>query len=59
MKVVVVGLNHKTAEVEIRERFSFSESQSMEALKRLITLEDMLECMLLSSCNRTEIYVVV
>lgn len=59
MQLVVMGLNHKTAPVEVRECFSFSEEQVNSALRHLHEYEEISECVLLSTCNRTEIYAVV
>lgn len=56
--VVLIGLNHKTAPVEIRERFSFSPEQVTETLNRLQAEATLSECALLSTCNRTEFYAV-
>lgn len=58
MHIIVVGLNYKTAPVEIRERFTFEESEFAQALKKLRSMKSILECVILSTCNRTEIYVV-
>lgn len=59
MQLVVVGLNHKTASVDIRECFSFSEEQVKTALRHMDTREEIAECVILSTCNRTEMYAVV
>ena len=59
MQLVVLGLNHKTAPVEVRECFSFSEEQVKQALKYFSGQEEFSECVLLSTCNRTELYAVV
>jgi glutamyl-tRNA reductase len=59
MPLVVLGLNHKTAPVEIRECFSFSEEQIKQGLRHLHEYDDILECAILSTCNRTEMYAVV
>lgn len=59
MQLVVVGLNHKTASVDIRECFSFSEEQVKAALRHMDTREEIDECVILSTCNRTEMYAVV
>jgi glutamyl-tRNA reductase len=59
MALVVLGLNHKTASVDIRECFSFSEEQIKQGLKHRDEYDDILECMILSTCNRTEMYAVV
>ncbi|MFZ0407227.1 MAG: glutamyl-tRNA reductase [Cyanobium sp.] len=56
MHIAVVGLSHRTAPVEVRERLSIPE-QSMEAsLLRLRSDEQVLEASILSTCNRLEIY---
>lgn len=57
MSLVVVGLNHRTAPVEIRERFAFSPGAVPTALKRLLESPGALETTLISTCNRTEVYV--
>lgn len=56
MHIAVVGLSHRTAPVEVRERLSISE-QAMEAsLQQLRADEQVLEASILSTCNRLEIY---
>jgi glutamyl-tRNA reductase len=59
MPLVVLGLNHKTAPVAIRECFAFSEEQVRQGLRHLHEYDDIFECVLLSTCNRTEMYAVV
>ena len=59
MYIIVVGINHKTAPVEIRERLTFDPSQLGEAMTRLKEKKSILENVILSTCNRTEIYAVV
>jgi glutamyl-tRNA reductase len=54
--IVVLGLNHKTAPVEIREKLSFSVAEVEETLPRLSRLPGIREAMFLSTCNRVEIY---
>lgn len=56
MRLVVVGLNHKTAPVEVRERLSFSGERHSEALRGLAESQALDEVVVLSTCNRTEIY---
>ena len=56
--VVLIGLNHKTAPVEVRERFSFSPEKVTETLNALQADAALGECALLSTCNRTEFYAV-
>jgi len=59
MQLVVLGLNHKTASVDVRECFTFSEDKIKMALNRLHEYEEISECVLVSTCNRTEMYAVV
>jgi glutamyl-tRNA reductase len=59
MHIVVVGLSHKTAPVEIREKLAVPESRMGEALTRLCSYEGVREGVLLSTCNRVEVYAVV
>ena len=56
--LVLVGLNHKTAPVEIRERVSFAPEQVPDLLGELRNVAGLQECALLSTCNRTEFYAV-
>ena len=59
MHILVIGLNYKTAPVEIRERLTFNETELVDATKKLNTKKSILENIILSTCNRTEIYAVV
>lgn len=59
MHIVVVGLSHKTAPVEIREKLAIPESRLGEALTRLCSYPGVKEGILLSTCNRVEVYAVV
>ncbi|HZG71291.1 MAG TPA: glutamyl-tRNA reductase, partial [Chondromyces sp.] len=59
MHIIVVGLNFKTAPVEIRERLSFNEADLKEAMVSLQQQKSVLENVIVSTCNRTEIYAVV
>jgi len=56
MEIVVLGISHKTAPVEVRERFSYAEGAVPESLKRMRTLEGVEEAVIVSTCNRVEIY---
>ena len=58
MNIISVGVNHKTAPIEIRERISLSEVQNKEFVTGLISGGLAHEAMVLSTCNRTELYVV-
>jgi glutamyl-tRNA reductase len=56
MNIVVLGMNHTTAPVEVRERYSYKEEDLPEALKALKNVEGVLECAILSTCNRVELH---
>jgi len=56
MDIVVVGLNHKTASVDIRERLAFDEEATVDALGQLKERYPEGEFVLLSTCNRVELY---
>lgn len=58
MDLVVVGINHKTAPVEIREKLSFSSKQTIEVNRLLKESVSLKENLILSTCNRVEIYAV-
>ena len=59
MHIMVVGLNHKTAPVELRERVSISDVELDDILNRFRHTRTVLEIVVLSTCNRTELYAVV
>ncbi|KUF29942.1 MULTISPECIES: glutamyl-tRNA reductase [Lysinibacillus] len=59
MHTIVVGLNYKSAPVEIREKLSFIESELPQAMEALQKQKSILENVIVSTCNRTEIYAVV
>lgn len=56
MHIAVVGLSHRTAPVEVRERVSISEQAMKTSLQSLHQHEQILEASILSTCNRLEIY---
>ncbi|MDD2850923.1 MAG: glutamyl-tRNA reductase [Desulfuromonadaceae bacterium] len=56
MNIIVVGLSHKTATVEIREKVAFSPNQIEKPLCELLRLEGIVEGVIVSTCNRVEIY---
>ncbi len=58
MTPLVLGLSHHTAPVEIRERYAFTESDIAPALARLREQGFISEAVLLSTCNRVELYAV-
>ncbi|MBP7370536.1 MAG: glutamyl-tRNA reductase, partial [Arenimonas sp.] len=56
MALTVLGLNHHSAPVDLRERVSVSDIQQEQALKSLMSQPGVAHAVLLSTCNRTEIY---
>ncbi|MCH2350046.1 MAG: glutamyl-tRNA reductase [Pseudomonadales bacterium] len=57
MTILAYGINHKTADISLRERIAFSASEIQSALTRLIDSEKKIkEAAILSTCNRTEVY---
>ncbi|MBF2027134.1 MAG: glutamyl-tRNA reductase [Oscillatoriales cyanobacterium C42_A2020_001] len=58
MNIVVVGLSHKTAPVEVREKLSIPEPQCDRAIAQLCSHPHIEEVAILSTCNRMEIYAV-
>src|SRR5919197_1948447 len=56
MYIVVVGLRHKTTPVELRERLYFADSDLEEPLEKLAPYTDGGERVILSTCNRVELY---
>jgi glutamyl-tRNA reductase len=56
VSLLVVGLNHRTVPVELLERMTVPEDRLAKALHDLAAREHLLEVVLLSTCNRTEIY---
>jgi glutamyl-tRNA reductase len=56
MEIVLVGLNHRTAPVEVRERVSFTEEQTRRAAEELRARGILEETLVLSTCNRSEVY---
>jgi glutamyl-tRNA reductase len=56
--ILVIGLNHKTAPIYMREKFSISDDTLKVALNNLRKRKSILECVLVSTCNRLEMYLV-
>lgn len=59
MNIIVVGLSHKTAAVEVREKLSIPEAKIEESIKHLLSYPHIEEVGIISTCNRLEIYAVV
>lgn len=56
MAFIALGINHKTASVEVRERVAFTPEQITEALRQLCCVASTREAAILSTCNRSELY---
>jgi glutamyl-tRNA reductase len=56
MNLIVIGLNHRTAPVEVRERLAFAASSLSAATGQLLGSAHLHEAAILSTCNRVEIY---
>lgn len=56
MALKIIGLNHNTAPIEIREQVVFAGDQVGRALQNIVALPSVSEAVLLSTCNRTELY---
>ena len=56
MNLIVIGLNHRSAPVEVRERLAFAEGKLGEATHALLGAAPLHEAAILSTCNRVEIY---
>jgi glutamyl-tRNA reductase len=57
MRLQILGLNHNTAPIEIREQVVFADDEIGRAVVRLTDIDGVDEAVLLSTCNRTEFYV--
>jgi glutamyl-tRNA reductase len=58
MSLTVLGINHNSAAVEVRERVAFAPEQLVEALQEACLHANLQELVILSTCNRTELYIV-
>lgn len=57
MRVIMLGVSHQTASVDVRERLALSGEGLSDALSQLGNAFDETERVIISTCNRTEIYV--
>ena len=55
MSILLIGVNHKTAPVEIRERLAFNDEACADGLRRLVDGDIVREGLIVSTCNRVEI----
>jgi len=58
-ELLTLGVSHKTAPVALRERLAFGEHEAVEFLKAMTATEHVREGVVISTCNRTEVYLVV
>ena len=56
MTILVLGINHKTASVALREKVAFSDENVLFALRHIRQIELAESAVILSTCNRTEVY---
>ncbi|MCX7711182.1 MAG: glutamyl-tRNA reductase [Clostridia bacterium] len=57
MNIYVTGVNHRIAPLEVREKLSFNGEEHVQALQAISALPGVEECVLISTCNRTEVYI--
>jgi glutamyl-tRNA reductase len=58
-ELLALGISHKTAPVALRERLAFTESQAVDFARQLTDGPEVSEAVVISTCNRTEVYLVV
>jgi len=58
-ELIVVGVSHRETPVHVRERFSVSGADNVDVVGKIAALPYIQECVILSTCNRTEVYAVV
>jgi len=59
MTLALIGVNHKTAPIELRERIAISRDDLTETTRALAAEPGVAECMILSTCNRVEMLAVL
>ena len=55
-ELLALGVSHKTAPLELRERLALTEGRAVSVLRQLVEREEVLEAAAISTCNRTELY---
>ena len=58
MGLIALGINHKSAAVELRERLAFAPEQMGRALQEVLKRASLEEAVILSTCNRTEVFAI-
>ncbi len=56
MNILCAGLNHRNARLDVRERFAVREEEMAEVLSRMRSIEGVSGAVMLSTCNRVELY---
>jgi glutamyl-tRNA reductase len=59
MELLALGLSHKNAPVALRERLALTDREATAFARELVALDDIHEAVVISTCNRTEVYLVV
>lgn len=57
MGIQIISISHKIAPLHVREMFAFTKEQQEEMMRRMTDCLEVSECVVLSTCNRTEMYV--
>ena len=57
MSLVTIGMSHKTASLDVREKLAIDKNESQKILKKLHSMPLVDEAFILSTCNRTELYI--
>ena len=57
MSLVTIGMSHKTASLDVREKLAVDKNESQKILKKLHSMPLVDEAFILSTCNRTELYI--
>lgn len=58
MSIVVIGVNHRTSPLSVLERMTLSQDEQVKAVHSLVARSNVNEAVILSTCNRTEVYAV-
>ncbi len=58
-ELLALGISHKTAPVALRERLAFTEAEGVEFARTATATDEVREAVVISTCNRTEVYLVV
>ncbi len=57
MGIQIIGISHKNAPLSVREMFAFTQQQQDDMMRKMTSYLEITECVVLSTCNRTEMYV--